>query len=266
MKPPLTYYGGKQKLAERIISMIPPHKTYCEPFFGGGAVFFAKPPAELEIINDSNGELINFYRILKTNYKKLAKEIKATLHSREEHENAEVVMKYPKLFSEVRRAWAIWTLANQSFASMLGGTWRCDLQKNSTASRLNNKRNNFTEEYAKRLEQTQIENCDALKVIKLWDSKDTFFYCDPPYFNADMGHYKGYTEQDFENLLKTLAKIKGKFILSSYPSELIEKYTKKYKWHTTKIEGIPVSVSLGKRKTKTEVLTGNYPIKIGFTK
>ena len=260
MKPPLTYYGGKQKLSDRIISMIPKHRIYCEPFFGGGAVFFAKAPAELEVINDTNGELINFYRVLKTDYKKLANEIKCTLHSRESHQYAEVIIKNPKLFSEVKRAWAIWTLANQSFASMLGGTWRCDFKKNASAKRLNNKRNNFTEEYAKRLEQVQIENRDALKVIKLWDTKDTFFYCDPPYFNSAMGHYKGYTEQDFENLLKVLSEIKGKFILSSYPSELIEKYTKKYKWHTQKIEGIPVSVSLGKRKMKTEVLTGNFKI------
>ena len=257
MKTPLTYYGGKQKLAETIVAMIPKHRIYCEPFFGGGAVFFAKAPAEVETINDSNGELMNFYRVLKTNYKTLEKEIKCTLHSRESFQNAEVIMNIPKMFSEVQRAWAIWTLANQSFASMLGGTWRCDLQKNSTPKRLTNKKENFTEEYAKRLEQTQIENRDALKVIKLWDNKDAFFYCDPPYFNSDMGHYKGYTEQDFENLLQTLADIKGKFILSSYPSEILEKYTKKYKWNTTKIEGIPVSVSLGKRKMKTEVLTGN---------
>jgi DNA adenine methylase len=260
MKTPLTYYGGKQKLAETIVAMIPKHHIYCEPFFGGGAVFFTKTPAELEVINDSNGELINFYRILKTNYKALEKEIKCTLHSRECHHNAEVILKNPKLFNEVQRAWAIWVLANQSFASILGGTWRCDLQKNLTPKRLTNKKENFTEEYAKRLEQVQIECRDAIKVIKLWDSKEAFFYCDPPYFNSDMGHYKGYTEQDFETLLQTLSNIKGKFILSSYPSEIIDKYTKKYKWHTTKIEGIPVSVSLGKRKMKTEVLTGNYKL------
>lgn len=260
MKPPLTYYGGKQKLSKQIVSMIPDHQIYCEPFFGGGAVFFEKHKAEVEVINDSNGELINFYRVLKTKYHQLAKEIKATLHSREEHENAEIVMKYPKLFSEIKRAWAIWVLANQSFASMLGGTWRCDLQKNSTATRINNKRINFTKEYAKRLELTQIENCDAIRVIKLWDSKDAFFYCDPPYFNSDMGHYKGYTEQDFELLLQMLAGIKGKFILSSYPSELLDKYTKKYRWNSIKMEGISVSVSVGKRKVKTEVLTGNFRI------
>ena len=258
MKTPLTYYGGKQKLAQRIIAMMPKHRIYCEPFFGGGAVFFAKPPAEVEVINDSNGELINFYRVLKTNFHKLQKEIRCTLHSKESHQLAEVVFRYPQLFNEVKRAWAVWTLANQSFSSMLGGTWRCDFDSNSTAKRLDNKRNNFTEEYAKRLEQTQIENRDALKVIKIWDNKDAFFYCDPPYFNSNMGHYKGYTEQDFENLLQTLSEIKGKFILSSYPSELLDKYTKKHKWNTVKIEGIPVSVSLGKHKVKTEVLTGNY--------
>ena len=100
MKPPLTYYGGKQKLTERILSMIPKHRIYCEPFFGGGAVFFAKIPAEIEVINDTNGELINFYRVLKTDYKKLNKEIKGTLHSKEEHQTAEVIMNHPKLFNE----------------------------------------------------------------------------------------------------------------------------------------------------------------------
>ena len=260
MKPPLTYYGGKQKLAERIISMIPEHRIYCEPFFGGGAVFFAKVPAEIEVINDNNGELINFYKVLKSDYVKLAKEIKATLHSKESHQIAELVFHYPKLFSEVKRAWAVWVLAKQSYASMLGGTWRCDLKENSTTKRLNNKRNNFTDEYAKRLEQTQIDNRDALKVINLWDNKETFFYLDPPYFNSDMGHYKGYSEQEFENLLEVLSKIKGKFILSSYPSELLDKYVKKHNWNTVKIESVPVSVSLGKQKMKTEMLTANYLI------
>lgn len=258
MKPPLTYYGGKQKLASQIISMIPKHHIYCEPFFGGGAVFFNKAPSKVEVINDTNGELVNFYRVLKTDYKSLNKEIQATLHSRESHDIAEVILNYPKLFSEVRRAWAVWVLANQSFGSKLGGTWRCDLKDNSTPQCISNKKNNFTEEYAERMEQVQIENRDALKVIKLWDNKDVFFYCDPPYFNSKLGHYKGYTEQDFENLLQALSEIKGKFILSSYPSEILEKYIKEYKWTSKRIEGIRVSVSLGKGKMKTEVLTRNF--------
>ena len=71
MKPPLTYYGGKQMLSKLIVSLIPPHNIYCEPFFGGGAVFFAKAPSKLEVINDTNGELINFYRIVKTKFRDL---------------------------------------------------------------------------------------------------------------------------------------------------------------------------------------------------
>jgi DNA adenine methylase len=258
MKPPLTYYGGKQKLAKQIISMIPEHRLYCEPFFGGGAVFFAKPQSEVEVINDTNGELINFYRVIKNQFQKLRKEILSTLHSKKLHYFAEIVFCFPDFFSEVKRAWAVWTLANQSFASMLGGTWRCDLQRNSTSKRLNNKKENFSDVYTKRLELAQIECREAIEVIRIWDSPDAFFYCDPPYFNSHMGHYKGYTKQDFENLLKALSGIKGKFLLSSYPSDLLEQYTKEYKWFTRKIEGLPVSVSLGKQKRKTEVLTGNY--------
>ena len=258
MKPPLTYYGGKQKLAQKIISMIPKHRLYCEPFFGGGAVFFAKQPIDLEIINDNNGELINFYKVVKTQFKKLDKEIKSTLHSRESHQHARIIMEHPKLFDDVKRAWAIWVLANQSFAAQLNNTWRCDFKTNSTPKRLTNKKADFVEQYSTRLEQVQIENRDALKIIQIWDSKDTFFYCDPPYFNSVMGHYKGYTEQDYENLLEALSKIKGKFILSSYPSEILEKYSSKYNWHTERIDGIAISVNLGKRKMKTEVITRNY--------
>ena len=63
MRTPITYYGGKQNLSERIVSMMPRHKIYCEPFFGGGAVFFAKPKAGIEVINDKNDLLINFFKV-----------------------------------------------------------------------------------------------------------------------------------------------------------------------------------------------------------
>lgn len=62
LRPPLTYYGGKQTLAPLIISLIPNHRLYAEPFTGGGAVFFMKPPSRVEVLNDTNGELMNFYR------------------------------------------------------------------------------------------------------------------------------------------------------------------------------------------------------------
>src|SRR5260370_32612260 len=100
MRTPLTYFGGKQKLAKHILSLIPKHNLYCEPFFGGGAVFFAKSPSNMEVINDCNGDMINFYRVVKNNYKQLEKEIKPTLHSRELHQAAKTVLGYPDLFND----------------------------------------------------------------------------------------------------------------------------------------------------------------------
>lgn len=262
MKPPLTYFGGKQKLAKHILPLIPKHNLYCEPFFGGGAIFFAKQPSEIEVINDSNGDLINFYSVVKNNYKELEREIKATLHSRQHHQAAKIVLEYPQLFNDDKRAWAIWVLANESYSSRLDAQWGYDRQRNTSAKRLCHKREYFTNEYAKRLEKTEIENTDALNVIETRDSQQSFFYCDPPYFNSSMGHYKKYTEQDFEKLLQLLSKIKGKFILSSYPSKLLDKYVKKNKWSVKKIEmPLDIIAKHNRGSKKIEFLTLNFPYK-----
>lgn len=260
MKPPITYYGGKQMLSKQIIELIPEHNVYCEPFFGGGAVFFAKPKSNIEVINDINGELINFYKVIKTKFNKLNKEIQTTLHSRESHLAARIIYKNPKLFDEVKRAWAIWTLANQSYASKLNGTWGYDKKENRAVKQLYTKRKNFTDEYAKRLENTEIECEDAIKIIKARDGKTTFFYLDPPYIETNQGHYKGYEKEDFERLLETLSKIKGKFLLSSYPNEILTRYEKQHAWQTEILE-VHLSISTnskGKTKQKKEVLAGNY--------
>lgn len=262
MKPPLTYYGGKQKLAKHILPLIPKHNLYCEPFFGGGAIYFAKIPSEVEVINDSNGDLINFYRVVKNDCKRLEKEIKATLYAREHHQAAKIVLGYPQLFDHVKRAWAIWVLANQSYSSRLDSDWGYDRKRNTSAKRLHYKREDFSNEYAKRLEKTEIENTDALKVIETRDGRQSFFYCDPPYFNAGMGHYNFYSEQDFENLLKLLSIIKGKFLLSSYPSELLNKYIRKNKWHKKEINmSLDITAKFNRANRKIEVLTANYPIR-----
>src|ERR1035437_7941537 len=217
MKTPLSYYGGKQILSKEIISLIPKHNLYCEPFFGGGAVFFFKDPSHVEVINDSNGELINFYKVIKNDFKKLQKEIQTSLHSRKLHAQADVIYKHPELFNEIQRAWAVWMLANQSYASKLNGSWGFDKNESMSPKKLYEKRKAFLVIYAERLDKVQIECTDALRVIKTFDTKESFFYCDPPYFNAHQGHYKGYTQQDFEKLLDALSLIKGNFLLSSYP-------------------------------------------------
>jgi DNA adenine methylase len=78
-KTPISYYGGKQNMLQHILPLIPPHKLYCEPFFGGGAVYFAKMPSQIEVINDKNDFVINFYRCLKLRFDELKAEVEASL-------------------------------------------------------------------------------------------------------------------------------------------------------------------------------------------
>lgn len=264
MKTPITYYGGKQKLATTIIPLIPRHVLYAEPFLGGGAIFFSKEKSAVEVINDTNKELINFYRIFQDDYVSLEKEVKITLHSRDLHRKASVIYNNPDMFSEIKRAWAFWTLASQSFASIIDGSWGYDIKKGTTSIKITNKRESFTEDYAIRLQGVQVECTDAIRIIKSRDSKDSFFYCDPPYYNSDCGHYNGYNVDDYEVLLKTLSNIEGKFLLSSYPSDVLTKYAKAHKWQQIEIKsGVSVanSNSTKPQKIKTEVLTANYGIK-----
>jgi DNA adenine methylase len=259
LRPPLTYYGGKQTLAPLIISLIPEHTLYAEPFTGGGAVFFMKPPSRVEVLNDTNGELMNFYRVIQGKFRKLQAEVRRTPHSRDTHRRAKVIYNNPDMFDDVKRAWAVWVLCAQGFASKMDGPWGFDKTDNTTSKRVANKRDNFQAHYLNRLRLVQIENVDALYIIQSRDTGNSFFYCDPPYFNSNMGHYKGYTEADFEALLRLLSQIKGKFLLSSYPSDILSKYIKKEKWHSRTIEKyVTVNAKGGNPKKKTEVLTANY--------
>jgi DNA adenine methylase len=259
LKTPISYYGGKQQLAKTIVGIIPPHRLYCEPFLGGAAIFFAKTPSTVEIINDTNGELINFYQVVKRNFPALEREISLSLHSRRQHQHAQVIYDYPELFDSVKRAWAVWMLANTSYACKLDGTFGYD-RRGGNSKKMANKRLNFTVEYAERLQRVQVENCDALRIIKSRDVPDGFFYLDPPYIGADQGHYDGYTQEDFDLLLETLTNLKGKFLLSSYRNKALAEYTKRNGWHSVEIK---MRLSLTTRyevKDKIEVLTANYPI------
>lgn len=258
-KTPITYYGGKQKLIPYILPRIAAHTLYAEPFCGGAAIFFAKEQSAVEILNDTNRELINFYRVVQNDFTSLEKEIRITLHSRDLHRKAWVINQNPDMFSEVKRAWALWVLSSQSFAANLAGPWGFDKSENTTTSKISAKRQGFSEELAIRLQNVQLECTDALYVISSRDTEKSFFYCDPPYYNSDCGHYDGYSLQDFENLLELLSKIKGKFLLSSYPSETLLKATKKYKWNMWSIEQkVSVNAKSGYLKRKVEVLTANY--------
>jgi DNA adenine methylase len=128
--------------------------------------------------------------------------------------------------------------------------------------KLTNKKLNFSVDCAARLQNAQIECCDALKIIRGRDSAEAFFYCDPPYVGADQGHYDGYTQEDFDGLLNLLAAIKGNFLLSSFRNETLDKFVKRKGWHTFEVSMLcSMTNRNGKARKKVEVFTANYPIK-----
>ena len=260
MKTPISYYGGKQQLASKIVSLFPEHKIYCEPFTGGAAVFFAKPQLQAEIINDINSEVVNFYEVLKHDFPALQSEIVISLHSRKLYQHAQVIYDNPDLFDRIKRAWAFWCLANVSFGSKLTAGFGYD-KAGRCARRIRNKRNRFTEDLAARIQNVQIECCDALKIIRSRDSKETMFYLDPPYVGSDQGHYDGYSQSDFDALLDQLSKIEGKFLLSSFRNKQLSVAAEANNWYQIELKmPKPMSAQNGKRVEKIEVLTANYPI------
>jgi DNA adenine methylase len=203
--------------------------------------------------------MVNFYKVLKRNFEELKAEVECTLHSEFQHNQAREIYSNPLSHSAVLRAWAVWTLSHQSIYSILTNQWSVSIDKNK-AKQIQNSKEAFTITYARRLERTSIYCRDALNVIKSTDTPTTFHYVDPPYYNADMGHYPGYTIEDFERLLQVLSEIEGKFLLSSYPSELLDRYIRENGWHTINIDMTKSSgAGIGTTShTKTEVLTLNY--------
>lgn len=151
LKTPISYYGGKQNLITTILPLFPNHELYAEPFIGGGAIFWAKKPSPVEVINDTNTELINFYEVCKNEFVDLEKFIRISLHSRRLHKDASVVYNNPHMFTRIKRAWAVWVQASQSFSSMLDGSWGYDKIKNTTSKKISKRRDSFTEDYSIRL-------------------------------------------------------------------------------------------------------------------
>jgi DNA adenine methylase len=145
------------------------------------------------------------------------------------------------------------------FSSQLSVSFGVSVVSDAQSKKISNKRDSFGASFAKRLERVTVESRDAVQVIKQYDTEDSFHYCDPPYFNSDCGHYRGYREEDFRDLLDTLASIKGKFLLSSYPSKVLQDYIDKFGWKHEQINGrVSVARKKDSKKSKIECLTWNY--------
>ncbi|GAB6011434.1 DNA adenine methylase [Viscerimonas tarda] len=263
MRTPITYYGGKQNMLKFIRPLIPAHELYCEPFCGGAALFFDKEPAKVNVINDLNSELITFYKVVATQSDDFRAEVLRTLHCRQQHEHAWHIYNHSDFFSDIQRAWAVWALSKMGFAGQLSSSFGFDKSECRHPKKMTNAKLSLVidEGLKNLLEKTTIECDDAFKIIARYDCPQAFHFIDPPYVGSNMGHYSGmFNEQNLTDLLNLCATLKGKFMLTMYPNEIIKEFADKQAWHIHAVERNVTACKAVSRRKQEEWMVVNYEI------
>lgn len=250
----MSWIGGKKALRDEIVVRFPAHYTrYIEVFGGGGWVLFHKYPGnDFEVYNDFNPNLANLYRCVRDHPNELCDELRYTLNSRTDFDYIRDLLHTKTDIPDIKRAAYFYQLIRESYASGLDA-FSC--QPHSMW-------NNFPiiHEACRRLQKVIIENKDFEKLIKQYDRPESFFYCDPPYYETE-SYYDdvGFTKKDHERLANCLGQIQGKFLLSyndcpqirdlySRPGIIIES--------TSRISNIAQRYEAGKQYA--ELLISNY--------
>lgn len=207
---PLPYIGGKRAIAKQIIAIFPKHRTYVEPFAGGAQVFFHKEPSKVEVLNDLDGEMVNFFRVCQQHYEELLRYLRFMLVSRRWHELLKAAD--PATLTDIQRAARHLYLLKNSYAGLIRSlNYKCHVVQ---PPGLNPERLPETiEETHKRLARVQLENLPYETVLKRFDRPDTLFYLDPPYFGLKLYRHN-LTTADFEKMAERLQSLKAKFVLS----------------------------------------------------
>jgi len=226
MNSPIAYFGGKSRLAGRIIPMIPRHTCYCEPFCGAAWVLFKKDPSECEVINDLDGDLVNFWRIVQHHTQPFLEYFKYSVISRKifEIENR----KDPSTLTDLQRAVRYYYLQRLGFGGKTAGRVFASGPTRPTNLNLLTLEESILEAHW-RLERVTIENMDACKCLAKYDRPSTFFYIDPPYWDVSQDYAHQFHAEDFSRLTEALGQIKGKFILSLNDHPDIRKMFRRYK-------------------------------------
>jgi DNA adenine methylase len=235
LRAPVLWFGGKGKMIKKLMNHMPlGGKPYCEPFMGAATLFFARPPTPVEVLNDTDNDLVNLFKCLqdKNTFDELAHKLRYTLYARAEFVEAIEILKDKSITDKVLRAWAFFVKLNMSInhTSSLYGVWgRAFVSRNGYASNVNSNwfmRLTMLDDWHKRLLMAQIDNRDALEVIKYWDSNDTVFYIDPPYIldtRKSKNVYNKELNNDYhKNLVKIILDCKGAVVLSGYEHELYQ--------------------------------------------
>lgn len=210
MNPIIPWMGGKRRLAELLLSRFPPHTCYVEVFAGGAAVFFARHPADVEVLNDVNGELINLYRVVTHHLEEFCRQFKWALSSRQIFKWTKETR--PETLTDVQRAARFFYLQQESFGGKVSGqTWGTA----TTAPPLNLLRieENLSMAHLRLAGGVYIEQLDWAVCIDRYDRPHTLFYLDPPYWET-VGYGVPFEWDQYEMMAQKLKTIKGKAVVS----------------------------------------------------
>lgn len=250
--PVLKYPGSKWNIADWIISNMPPHEAYLEPFFGGGAVFFSKEPAGYETINDINSDVTNLFKVIRERPDELGWLVENTPYSREEF--LEAYDSRPE--DELKRARVFLVKCWQGFGARLSSRpgWACEIKPGAKQNSIVGRWKRVPEAIelvSKRLKDTQIENMEAAALIKRYHQEDVLIYADPPYVWESRTGGKYYAHEMTTNqhiqLLEVLNQHPGPVLISGYESELYQGYLKE--WEAKKLQA-----TTEKGQVRTEIL------------
>lgn len=218
---PLTWLGNKTTLADRIIQIMPKHNIYIEAFFGSGSVFFGKKPSKMEIINDVNDLLVNFWNVVKDDMDGFLSKFDTVLHSRSTFESykdtdwktIDRVEKAFRFYYLVRNAWSRLYRVNKEgrFNAPFAGAMNSKLLhgNRNLARQFFDTRHMIRIAHA-RLENACIECLDYKDIIRKYDDHDVLYFFDPPYTTT----YQYCTTFDIDDFVSQIKKIKGKFIIT----------------------------------------------------
>lgn len=220
MNTVLRYPGSKWRIADQLVSNIPEHKSYLEPYFGSGAVLFNKPPSPIETINDLDDDVINLFQCIRDHSQQLAAMIAAIPYSRKVYDSQfSIVSKDP-----VDKACAFLIKCWQGYGFKTSGIktgWKRDKTGRERAYNLSNWYHlpEWIEGIAERLRNIQIEHKPALDLIREFDSPDSFFYLDPPYLlntRSAKQYQHEMTEEDHIQLLETIVHCSAQIMISGF--------------------------------------------------
>lgn len=222
MKAILKYPGAKWRIADWIIGHFPAgYKVYLEPFFGSGAVFFTKPKSQIETVNDLDGSIVNLFRVCRDNPAELIRRIELTPFSREEF--IACMEPTPDTIEQARqtlvRYWQSFGTSNSS-----RGSWKNSQTENSPDNIYQwNQLPKIIQRICGRIKEAQIENYDAIDLIRRYNTPEVLIYCDPPY-NEEIRKKNMYkcelNDAGQKKLLQALKASKAKVVLSAYDNEL----------------------------------------------